>query len=304
VSGFTQTIQEVPSAGLIPVGLLFVCGLVLWLAGRRVMRPGFAATGLIVGGALGWGIGEAGDLGVAPWVAGAVGAVLAAMVAAMAYRLALAGVVGLLLGTLAPLGVWTAAEHGVFDSTATPAEMVDQTPLFADQPAPEGGGSVETAAGLTDGIDPELAEWLENIFRVENNPPPVQAINVTEETRAALTWLEGIATDVVEAAKAVWAQSPAALRGSLLAAAVAGAMLGFVVGAAAPALSAAAVSALGGSILLLGSAWTIGARLGEGEVPWMPQSATTWTAVWLIIAFLGLAIQWMFRPKRADNSAS
>ena len=106
MSDFLQTVSELPIDKVIPIGLLFVCGLLLWAAGRRVMRTGFAAAGFLVGGIVGWSTGEAADLGVAAWIAGLSGAVIVAVIATLAYRLAIAAAVGLLMAVLAPMSVW------------------------------------------------------------------------------------------------------------------------------------------------------------------------------------------------------
>ncbi len=292
MSDLSQTILDAPSASLIPVGLLFVCGLVLWMAGRRVVRPGFAAIGIILGGALGFGVGNAGDLGVDPWVAAGTGAVVVGLIAALAYRFALAAVIGLLFAALAPLSVRTAADLGAFDF----AMPEGQQPLFVEaQEPPEGLGESDASATEV-GLSPELTDWLEGVFE-----PPV---DLDPEDLPGLPMLVALVEEVRRLARSAWEQSPAALRGSLLAALVIGAMLGFVVGTTAPVFSASAVSALGGSAICLASAWIMASRFGKGDVGWMPHSATAWTAVWLITATVGTGIQWTFRSKRADNSAS
>ena len=295
MSDLSQTILDAPTASLIPVGLLFVCGLVLWMAGRRVVRPGFAAIGIILGGALGFGVGNAGDLGVDPWVAAGTGAVVMGLIAALAYRFALAAVIGLLFAALAPLSVRTAADFGAFDF-ATPE---GQQPLFVEAQELQEGLGEGDASATEAGLSPELTEWLEGVFTVD------PAVDLDpQDLPGPLPTLVALVGEAGRLARSAWEQSPAALRGSLLAAAVIGAMLGFVVGTAAPVFSASAVSALGGSAICLASAWIMATRLGKGDVGWMPHSATVWTAVWLITATVGTGIQWTFRSKRADNSAS
>ena len=45
-----DTISDISWYSLVPVVLLFLCGFVLLVAGRRVMRAGFASAGLLLGG--------------------------------------------------------------------------------------------------------------------------------------------------------------------------------------------------------------------------------------------------------------
>jgi hypothetical protein len=150
----TQTILKLPTTGLIPVVLLLLVGLVLWAAGRRVLRTGFAAAGLVLGGVLGWAAGSldvVGAMNVPAWVFAAVAAVVAALIFAAAYRLVLAAVIALLLAALAPLSVWTAAELGALPVNG--GRGVAQEPLFA--------GSLQA----TDpGPATDLDRWLEEVF--------------------------------------------------------------------------------------------------------------------------------------------
>ena len=81
-------------------------------------------------------------------------------------------------------------------------------------------------------------------------------------------------------------------------------MLGFVVGTGAPVFSAIVVSSLGGSFLILSTGWIMGAKIPHADGLLDKLTPTTWTLLWLITSVLGLGIQWIFRPKRADKSAS
>ena len=90
------------------------------------------------------------------------------------------------------------------------------------------------------------------------------------------------------------------LRWVLVSAAGAGAVLGLVLGAAAPSVAASLVTALFGSLLLIGSSWTFAVKLSLPE-RFMPQSSWQWLAWWLIVAVIGLGLQWIFRVKPTDK---
>jgi hypothetical protein len=290
---------------LIPIGLLFVCGLLLWVAGRRVMRTGFAAAGFLVGGLVGWSVGEGADLGVAPWIAGASGAVIVACIATLAFRLAVAAAVGLLLAVLAPMAVWTADERQLV-AFGGEAEVA-QPPLATPGPEGEGlGPAGEETPALPAGVQPsdfgseELEGWLEGIFGAGDEPATGEPDEVAtdDDEEGVGDVLRRPIEVIAERFREVWDTSPAALRGSFLAAAAFGAMLGFVIGALAPSLSATLVSSMGGSFLLLTTGLVLAGRVGFGAEAEFLGSVTVWTIAWLVLAVIGLGIQSIFRPKK------
>jgi hypothetical protein len=81
-------------------------------------------------------------------------------------------------------------------------------------------------------------------------------------------------------------------------------LLGLVVGAVASTLSAAAITAVGGSLLWLCGVQVLAIRIGVPEGPWLPSSGSAWLIVWLITSILGVVIQWTFRKRPADKAAA
>ena len=302
----TKTIVELPPPGLIPVVLLLLVGLVLWAAGRRVLRTGFAAAGLIFGGVMGYaagGLDIVAQMQLPAWVFAAVAAVVAALVFAAAYRLVLAAVIALLLAALAPLSVWTAAEMGALPVKG--GGSVTQEPLFA--------GSLQqpNAEPATD-----LDRWLEEMFGTPGAPgeetepvineqdPVLPPPDDDAEANVWSQWWARARAVFVDLFRTAWKKSPEPLRWSVVAAAAVGGLLGLVLGAAAPAISAAVVTALGGSGIMLTSSLTLATRVEALQGSWMPSTPTAWLAWWVALAVIGLGIQWMLRTKRADKPAS
>ena len=294
-----ESISELSIKGLIPIGLLFFCGLLLWAAGRRVMRVGFATIGLIAGGLLGATIGNKVNLGVAPWVVGASGAVVFVVIASLAYRLALAGAVGLLFATLAPLVVWTANERELigFSTVAT----VQQEALAQAKPQVELDLAVDPEAiqqkidWVRDTVDQILASDTAETLFVSTGEDDANADDPQVSTPLRAAW---------RLASKGWNGAEASFQGLLVAACAFGAMLGFVVGTGAPVFSAIIVSSLGGSFLILSTGWVMGAKTSLAHGLLDNLTPTNWTLLWLITSVLGLGIQWIFRPKHADKSAS
>ncbi len=282
----TQRIAELPWTGLIPVVVLFLLGLVMWSAGRRALRTVFAAGGLLVGCAMGLAatdVARVADIGMPAWSVVLIVAVVTGIVALAAYRLVLAASIGVLLAGLIPLGVLTATELG--------AVRIDDGVISVQQPL---------ATGEPDWWD----QWLDS---AEAATPPTDAIEPAPVNASALDelpqWGERVRRFVAlftELPKQVWESTSGPLRWVVVASAASGGVLGLFLGAAAPAISASIVTALGGSLLLLSSGWTIALRLHAPE-QWLPHTTPQWLLWWMVAAVIGLCLQWIFRSKPADK---
>ena len=282
----TQKIAELPWTGLIPVAVVFVVGLIMWASGRRVLRTVFAAAGILVGCVVGLAASEVDRViatGMPAWSVVVIGAVLLGIVAAAAYRLVLAASIGLLLAGLIPLGVLAASEMGAVtiedDGGITVQQpMATAVPDWWDQ-------------WLTDSDAPTPDEPVE---------PPPAAAPAAEDLPSWSERVRRVYTASIELPGQVWEGTTGPLRWILLAGAASGAVLGLFLGAAAPAISASIVTALGGSLLLLGSGCAMALKLRAPE-QWLPTSTTQWLLWWMAAAVIGLGLQWIFRTKPADK---
>ena len=282
----TQKIAELPWTGLIPVAVLFLLGLVMWSSGRRTLRTVFAAAGLLVGCVIGLAATDVQrviDIGMPSWSVVLIGGVVIGVIALAAYRLVLAASIGVLLAALIPLGVVTAAEMG--------AVTIEEGTINIQQPL---------ATGEPDWWD----EWLDSAEAVT---PPIIAVEPTPTSASALDdlpqWSERVrrfASLFFELPEQVWDSTSGPLRWIVVASAASGGVLGLFLGAAAPAISASIVTALGGSLLLLASGWTIALKLHAPE-QWLPHTTPQWLLWWMVAAVIGLCLQWIFRAKPADK---
>ena len=340
VTDITQAISELPAGGMIPVGLALIAGLLLWAAGRRILRATFVATGFVLGCTVGWLVGELLGLGMTIVVPALVGGVVFACVAGLASRLVVAVALALTLGIAAPLATMSLAQ----------LRGSDEAQLTEEQIADPEGGSAE-APGVH--LPQEVAEWLEKFDpdavdtapsgdpSAENPPPdsppdspadsptgfppdflpdlPLElppelrldsaaesvsgALEIPEQARRYVDHIQEIAQQLRNAVKAKWDATPASARPSVVGSALGGLLVGMLLGALARAFSAVVVTAFSGSILWLSCAWTIAHQLGAPEGPWMPGSSASWITWWLITSVIGLAVQWTLRRKRADKPA-
>ena len=282
----TQRIAELPWTGLIPVAVIFGLGLVMWSSGRRTLRTVFAAGGLMAGCVVGLAVSDVQrvvEIGMPTWSVVLIGGVVIGVIALAAYRLVLAASIGVLLAALIPLGVLTAADMG--------AVRIEDGTISVQQPL---------ATGEPDWWD----EWLDS---AEAATPPVAAVEPTPASASAIddlpVWsvrVRRFASLFSDLPRQAWECTSGPLRWIIVASAASGGVLGLFLGAAAPALSASIVTALGGSLLLLSSGWTIALKLHAPE-QWLPHTTPQWLLWWLVAAVIGLCLQWIFRSKPADK---
>ena len=331
VNDITQAISELPAGGMIPVGLALIAGLLLWAAGRRILRATFIATGFVLGCTVGWLVGELLGLGMQIVVPTLVGGVVFACVAGLASRLVVAVTLALTLGIAAPLATMSlaqlrgsdqdqAAEEQIADPEGVAEAPGDQLPdevaewLDSFDPdsvdtAPSGDPSVETPPldspkDSPTGFPPDFLPDLPFDLPLDSATESVEgAVEIPEQAQRYVDHIQQIAKQLKNAVKAKWDATPDSARPSVVASGLGGLLVGMLLGALARAFSAVVVTAFSGSLLWLTCAWTIASNLGAPEGPWMPGSSASWITWWLITSVIGLVVQWTLRRKGADKPA-
>jgi hypothetical protein len=331
----SQTLQDVPLAGMVPLVLLLLVGLVLWGAGNKVFRAAFAVVGLLLGAGIGWLLGGTLNLGMPAWVVAVVGAVLLACVAAVTYRLAIAGALALVLGVASPLAVLTINE---WQSEATEQRMIDPADELDEPLIPAGTEPMLPEADPDETIEDvpgqaldEIDRWLRERFGEEiRRHLPIEmkqelqdreldddlAAELEEQLEKRNGWffrngefdeqieaVRNMAERVAQALREVWRDSPESLRPILVGAAIVGGLLGVLIGALVPTFSTTIVTAFLGSLLWLTSLRVIAEKLTVSETIWLPDSGTAWLSTWVLLALIGLGIQWTLLRRKADKPA-
>ncbi|HYE62457.1 MAG TPA: hypothetical protein VD997_10705 [Phycisphaerales bacterium] len=253
---------RVPWMAYLPAVASVIGGLLLLLAGNRVLKPVTVVFGAAAGGLVGvvalTGLleGHTHDCPAALAAMG-VGSVVGALVAVGLFRatLAIAGA-----GTFAAIGVLIAGAVLSVDTTGAKVEFAVR----------------EQVTLISHAMDPE---------------PSVESPEAVEETARV---------EVRQASDHVgnvWACVPEKSRGVLVLVGLGAGVLGFVVGALAPKKTEALVtSLLGAAVFLVSFAWVVGA-LGVGGVE---MGAVGWLVVWGCVSAVGLGVQgWTGRAKAA-----
>jgi hypothetical protein len=305
MSELSRTMQDLPLAGLIPAGLLLVLGLMLWIAGQRVLRPVFALAGLVVGAGAGWLAAAAFvrheiDIGLPPWLGAVILGLLFAAVGALVYRLAVAFALAVVLALAGAAAVLTVNEIDI-----VPSWSQDATPAPAEDP----GAPVFSLPGP---IEDLANDWLRrtatgdtgetdagDLARGDDEPTTLERVAGANER---LGEAEDLAEQVLAIAAEWWQQVPAPVRPVLVGAALAGLLAGLLLATFAQRLSVTTVTAFGGSLLWIGSLGVLASRFGVDLKALVADSPGVTLVLWLIVSLIGVAIQWTTRARPADTS--
>jgi len=286
------------------VALALVAGLVVWIFGRRLFRPMLVLAGVVFaagGGGAVWGGGGGGVRGGGGgWGGGAaiphewsilwpvgIGAVVAMLVAIMAYRFVMGLLLALSLGLAAPLGFFTYAEiTGMYEGQ--PASAIPDDELIPDQ--------------LRDPlkqIGKQLDEQAQHLL--ERTAEPDDETAAAEEQPAWRQRLDDTVKFIRETASQKWSDAPGAEKSLTVLFAAGGVIVGIVIGVLLPTLSASVVTSLAGSLIILTSGYWLLMRSGMSVDGYLPHSAATSLAWWLGTAVIGLLIQLRLGVKKADK---
>lgn len=286
-----------------PVGLYLIpaialiAGSFLWAAGGRALKPLFALIAMIAGAVIGLNHLTpllAGHIrSFPPHYAGLGFGILAGLIIAVAFFRAVMGLAaGVTLSAIAV--VIAAATMGL-----TPAD-------FSPQPAATPRTTVVAAdpAALYERAVVVYGRPLaQPDSRRITGPAPARVLDTTGNTAAAPapTAIENVRLK----AHSIWTALPERARYNLSAAALAGAVLGLVVGVLAPRKSAALVTASLGAGLMLFAVTMLIQTLEPTHTAQkilavlQQRGPAAWLITWGALAFLGLAIQSHGRRKPA-----
>lgn len=306
------SLRSLPPVGLVVIFAILVCGLLMWAFGGRLVKPmyGFlfgvagATAGLLVPAALG--------MEMSPYIGVAVGAVVGVFAGILLFRISMATALGTAGGVLALLlaaaVVWL--NPNVANESGTP--LSGDELFLADVPV-----TTDDEFMNAPGHDQALEFAFDSIFGTNEADAPSdngefdeddEALDEAVEAAAALakTAMERIHAFIVELsaeARAAWGELPENQRLVFGVAAVLGGLAGFLLGFAFP----KKVAAIGSAFIGAGIWAPIAVKaLRDFDAPGaasLPTTARAWLITWLIIAAIGLALQWTVLKPKADRSS-
>lgn len=304
------------------VALGMAVGLVLWLAGRRVLKPLLITLAAVIGGLVGGLIVPSASWGASLSVWHGVGIGLAAglIVGLLLYRSAMAVTVGVVMGAALPLIAATVLQFypiaGSTESSPVAAavesgdgwERFDGqrwTPIRQAAPRSE-PARVERDDGSAplDGFRVMAANWLGDrkvgaaLAQIENLAPGAKGDGAGEAVKVPAN-LKPVADRVSEAwatatgeVRTQWGALPRPHQAVVGLAAVAGLAGGVVLGLAMPIWAAGAVTSLFGAAVWIPCLVWLSNAFGA---PWrthFDRTPAAWLAIWGVVAFIGMLVQW------------
>lgn len=274
------------SAPALWLGAMAALGLMLLLFGSRILLPVVAIAGGTVGWMLGDGLREALVPEWPPPICAAVSAVIAAGIAALFLRPALVLIAAAGGAAAALLVAGALIERGIVPTGRAP---YGSAPTQAVDPlAARGVGAARSAA--LDSIERALADPPAGASGGQDGDAG-RASAAGGQYGSAVRYA-GIGMRVWGEIARAWSEVPTQARTLLSAAAAAGGAAGLVVGMLFGAWTAAGVSSMLGSALLVGAGFPLAERISHGTVTapgtagaWLLSLAAVWVAGWAFQAW-------------------
>ncbi len=301
---------DLPWSVYVAAGLALVVGLVIWLAGGRLMRPAFIALGAIIGASLAHLLPQGLAQWIGAWVLAGIGGVVGALVGWLAFRVLVANTLAVVIAVVSALAVaaWVRGEAPA-DDRAPAGDATGESP--ADESSPEDGSLEERIARQQiEGAKGALADAIEKA-RVGIEEAAAED-GEAGGSIADLTVERGKQTVKVFAARS-W-QSLVAFwnhdltprgRAYLLLALSLGYLGGLVLGFALPKRAAAVTTAMIGPAVWMPAAAYFVVALDLPVAQRIPSSPLLWLIAWAALAAMGLMAQVLgSRKRKAEKAAS
>lgn len=261
------TLRDSPWTPTAVAGIALAIGISLWFAGARIARPAMIAACAVVGAVAVGSVAETWDA-EPMWLWMSLGVAVGAVAGMIVFRLAVAGVIALVLGLTAPAA----------------AAVVQNIDLVPDRPSLVSSGE---------------AMFLDDV--------PLEGEDVSDEsdtptmTSAIVARASAFAGAVADEATGAWEALPEKDRLTLAGSALAGALLGLAIGFFWPGPSAAAVTSALGAAIGLPAAFILLQRT-SGAPEWLPRDGLSVVGIWLGVTMVGAMIQTATMTRRRAKS--
>jgi hypothetical protein len=268
----SSSVQSLPWIAHAMIGVCLVIGAVLWLAGRKVIKPVFSLLGAALGGAIGFLMLPEAISSVAgipsPYIGLGAGAIIGLMGGIALLRFAMAIGTGVAFGVAGLLICATYLHMTVGLSTPKPVGVPSAAALISNEPTP-----LTRERFISEGVAP-VAQRVQGFVR-ENS----------------------------ESFKNTWESQKEQDKVVLGVSALGAALFGFFLALFAPSRSTSLATAMLGSAIVLGcSIWLLNAFEAPGR-RYLEQGPIVWLGVWAAAAVLGVAVQ-MKSGKRQQHSSA
>lgn len=286
------------------VVLIFGAGLLLWLSGRRFLRPGFILLGAIGGAACLVAAHRSLDLGFDGWIPLAVGLVGGALVGWLFFRVLVAQALGLVGCVGLVFAVATMVENVPKTDLDPPEQEQVQSEASPTAAAPDQDRSRQTHEAIVALL---LRQKIEDLraWAMDEKSRAAENAQTGDAAGTALSAPDVARTFAVRVGEQAWRFWNDDLdprgRAALLLSAALGYLGGFVLGLALPQKASAITTAMIGPAIWLPAGIWLSERFGAAVERFTPTSPRTWLIMWLCLSIAGAAFQLMGlrqRPRR------
>lgn len=296
-----QQFQDLGLSTHAVMGGVFVGGLLLWLLGGKSLRIGFGLLGMLVGAMVGLIVPAMIGYDTPALIVAITGAALGLMIGLVALRFTVAWTMAVLLGVLGLIG--SAAYFDVKPDFAAPAEA-EVTP---DGAIPEWiYEEYERLRRQAESRLPGEAEDFIPLLPEEAFPDDPEARERYEQrleaAREGARKLSELLQAVRERLRPTWEQLSTKEKGTIIAIALAGNLLGFGIGMLATKKSAVLITAFAGPLIWIPAGIWLAAAFNLPGLDHIPTKPWVWGVVWIGLSVLGLVIQWR-RPKQTTDKS-
>ncbi len=263
MQGLPALVEHVGGIGQAMLVAGLALGLVLWVMGRRLARPGVAIGGMVIGGLIGTALPH--EVGMGNWmfIGSIAGAIVCGVLAWALFRVWMGIACAIMLALVAPAAalIWQGQAPDV--SSMEHADFSMQTPVEGT----EGEGSDGTA------MRDALWQRLQVVYEHER-----------------------------EQVAAVWEDMGSAGRTTVTVAAAAGAIGGLLAGLILPYMAASLQSALVGAVLIFFCGMSLAHIWAPDLMAKVPEYSVRLPLLVIgLIAVHGIGIQWTLSRRRTDR---
>lgn len=285
--GVSQSLSGASIGAVLLVLVTGVVGVLLVFAGHRLLGVTLAVIGAIVGGLIGWAVAEVFLPSIPTWTMALAAGVLGAIVAALSARLAAAAALGAVLALAGWMSVASAERHGWLAFSPSAVERIasgaDGSPKATSPSVVAGAAESAIQAHAARSLGASVRD------RTERLVAPIWSPNVERR----LGELRALVDDGVALIGRQWTVASRPVRTLMLACAAMCGFLGLCLGVLASRWTAAFVTAIVGSVLILlcAAASIQQFQSSMGDASTLPGSRAGWTLAWAILAMVGTAVQ-------------
>lgn len=295
-----QQFQELGLSTHAVMAGVFVGGLILWLVGGKSLRIGFGLLGMLVGAQVGLIVPALIGYDTPAVIVAVTGAALGLLVGLVALRFTVAWTMAVLLGILGLLG--SAAYFEVRPDFSAPSEAeVAPDGTLPEWVYREYERLRRQAEGRLPGEDLLLPMVPDGAFADDPEARERYERRI-EAARDGAQKLSELFRSIRERLRPTWEQLPTREKGTIIAIALAGNILGFGIGMLATKKAAILITAFAGPLIWVPAAIWLGAAFALPGLDHLPSTPWVWGVVWIGLSVLGLVIQWR-RPRQTTDKS-